>query len=61
MELDVMYARPLAAASAAGCALPRVDALYRALCVLDSLKGDVGAPRLGEAALADAMARCWSE
>lgn len=61
MELDVMYARPLAAASAAGCALPRIDALYRALCVLDSLKADAGAPRLGEAALADAMARCWSE
>jgi 2-dehydropantoate 2-reductase len=35
MELDVMYAEPLAAARAAGCVLPRIDALYHALRVLD--------------------------
>jgi 2-dehydropantoate 2-reductase len=35
MELDVMYAEPLAAARAAGCVLPRTDALYHALRVLD--------------------------
>jgi ketopantoate reductase len=53
MELDVMYARPLAAAGAAGCALPRVDALYRALCVLDTLRDAAGEPRAQQVALAD--------
>ncbi|RLU12851.1 2-dehydropantoate 2-reductase [Pseudomonas prosekii] len=35
LELDAIYARPLAAAKAAGCELPRIEALYRALVFID--------------------------
>lgn len=35
LELDAIYARPLAAAKAAGCELPRIEALYRSLCFID--------------------------
>jgi 2-dehydropantoate 2-reductase len=31
MELDVMYSMPLSVARAAGCAMPKVESLYRAL------------------------------
>ena len=47
MELDVMYAQPLAAARAAGCALPRVDALYRLLRLLDTLNDDTVGSHVG--------------
>ncbi|WP_077044618.1 putative 2-dehydropantoate 2-reductase [Pseudomonas sp. KK4] len=35
LELEAIYARPLAAAKAAGCELPRIDALYRSLAFID--------------------------
>lgn len=35
LELDAIYAAPLARARAAGCALPRIEALYRALAFID--------------------------
>jgi 2-dehydropantoate 2-reductase len=35
LELDAIYARPLAAAKAAGCQLPRIEALYRTLRFID--------------------------
>ncbi len=35
LELEAIYARPLAAAKAAGCELPRIEALYRNLCFID--------------------------
>ena len=35
LELAAIYARPLAAARAAGCELPRIEALYRSLSFLD--------------------------
>jgi 2-dehydropantoate 2-reductase len=35
LELEAIYARPLAAAKAAGCDLPRIEALYRALGFID--------------------------
>ena len=35
LELDAIYARPLAAAKAAGCELPRIEALYRQLGFID--------------------------
>ncbi|MEJ6818512.1 putative 2-dehydropantoate 2-reductase [Pseudomonas sp. LF-5] len=35
LELEAIYARPLAAAKAAGLELPRIDALYRSLCFID--------------------------
>jgi 2-dehydropantoate 2-reductase len=35
LELEAIYARPLAAAKAAGCELPRIDALYRSLGFID--------------------------
>ncbi|AWY40473.1 putative 2-dehydropantoate 2-reductase [Pseudomonas putida] len=35
LELDAIYARPLAAAKAAGCELPRIEALYRSLGFID--------------------------
>jgi 2-dehydropantoate 2-reductase len=35
LELDAIYARPLAAAKAAGCELPRIEALYRHLRFID--------------------------
>ena len=35
LELEAIYARPLAAAKAAGCELPRIEALYRGLCFID--------------------------
>jgi 2-dehydropantoate 2-reductase len=35
IELDAIYARPLAAAKAAGCELPRIEALYRSLSFID--------------------------
>ena len=35
LELDAIYARPLAAARAAGCELPKIEALYQALAFLD--------------------------
>jgi 2-dehydropantoate 2-reductase len=38
MELDAMYAQPLASASEAGCSLPRMEALHRTLSVLDTLR-----------------------
>jgi 2-dehydropantoate 2-reductase len=35
LELEAIYARPLAAARAAGCELPRMQALYQALSFID--------------------------
>jgi 2-dehydropantoate 2-reductase len=35
LELDAIYTRPLAAAKAAGCELPRIEALYRCLSFID--------------------------
>ncbi|WP_413794656.1 MULTISPECIES: putative 2-dehydropantoate 2-reductase [unclassified Pseudomonas] len=35
LELDAIYGRPLAAAKAAGCELPRIEALYQALAFMD--------------------------
>lgn len=35
LELDAIYARPLAAAKAAGCELPRIEGLYRSLGFID--------------------------
>ncbi|WP_339543834.1 putative 2-dehydropantoate 2-reductase [Pseudomonas sp. RA_35y_Pfl2_P32] len=35
LELDAIYARPLAAAQAAGCPMPKIEALYQALCFID--------------------------
>ncbi|MGY2289602.1 putative 2-dehydropantoate 2-reductase [Pseudomonas sp. SDO528_S397] len=35
LELDAIYARPLAAAAAAGCELPRMRMLYQALSFID--------------------------
>jgi 2-dehydropantoate 2-reductase len=35
MELEAIYARPLAAAQAAGCELPRIESLYRTLGFID--------------------------
>lgn len=35
MELDAIYTRPLAAARAAGCEMPRIEALYRSLSFID--------------------------
>lgn len=35
LELEAIYARPLAAAKAAGCELPRIDALHRTLGFID--------------------------
>jgi 2-dehydropantoate 2-reductase len=35
LELAAIYARPLAAAKAAGCELPRMQALYQALSFID--------------------------
>ncbi|WP_409316597.1 putative 2-dehydropantoate 2-reductase [Pseudomonas sp. KCJK9016] len=35
LELDAIYARPLTAAKAAGCELPRIEALYRTLGFID--------------------------
>ncbi|MNL32450.1 2-dehydropantoate 2-reductase [compost metagenome] len=35
LELQAIYARPLAAAKAAGCEMPRVEALYRSLGFID--------------------------
>ena len=35
LELDAIYGRPLAAAKAAGCELPKIEALYQALAFMD--------------------------
>jgi 2-dehydropantoate 2-reductase len=35
LELAAIYARPLAAAKAAGCEMPRIEALYRSLSFID--------------------------
>lgn len=35
LELHAIYAAPLAAASAAGCSMPRIEAVYQALQFLD--------------------------
>jgi 2-dehydropantoate 2-reductase len=35
LELQAIYARPLAVAKAAGCELPRIEALYRSLSFID--------------------------
>jgi 2-dehydropantoate 2-reductase len=35
LELEAIYGRPLAAAKAAGCELPKVEALYQALAFMD--------------------------
>ncbi|WP_131671646.1 putative 2-dehydropantoate 2-reductase [Pseudomonas parakoreensis] len=35
LELEAIYARPLAATKAAGCELPRIEALYRTLGFID--------------------------
>jgi len=39
MELAAIYERPLAAAKAAGCELPRIEALYQALSFIDRRNG----------------------
>ena len=36
LELDAIYVRPLAAASAAGCELPKIRGLYQALAFIDA-------------------------
>lgn len=36
MELDAIYAAPLAAAAEAGCSMPKVEALYQALRFIDA-------------------------
>jgi len=36
LELDAVYVRPLAAARAAGCELPKIQALYQALAFIDA-------------------------
>ena len=35
LELDAIYGRPLAAAKAAGCELPKIETLYQALAFVD--------------------------
>lgn len=35
LELEAIYARPLASAKAAGCELPRIESLYRTLSFID--------------------------
>jgi len=35
LELDAIYGRPLASAKAAGCELPKIEALYQALAFMD--------------------------
>jgi len=35
LEIDAIYAAPLAAARAAGCVTPRIEMLYQQLCLLD--------------------------
>lgn len=35
LELAAIYARPLASARAAGCPMPKIEALYQALCFID--------------------------
>jgi 2-dehydropantoate 2-reductase len=35
LELEAIYARPLARARAAGCELPKIEALYQALAFID--------------------------
>jgi len=35
LELEAIYGRPLAAAKAAGCELPKIEALYQALAFMD--------------------------
>ncbi|MNE71490.1 2-dehydropantoate 2-reductase [compost metagenome] len=35
LELAAIYERPLAAARAAGCSLPKIEALYQALSFID--------------------------
>lgn len=39
LELAAIYARPLAAARAAGCELPKIEALYQALSFVDRRNG----------------------
>ena len=39
MELAAIYERPLAAAKAAGCELPRIETLYQALSFIDRRNG----------------------
>ncbi|MCU1752964.1 putative 2-dehydropantoate 2-reductase [Pseudomonas sp. 6D_7.1_Bac1] len=39
LELAAIYARPLAAAKAAGCQLPKIEALYQALSFVDRRNG----------------------
>ncbi|ROM93433.1 putative 2-dehydropantoate 2-reductase [Pseudomonas brassicacearum] len=39
LELAAIYARPLAAAKAAGCELPKIEALYQALSFVDRHNG----------------------
>lgn len=39
LELAAIYARPLAAAKAAGCEMPRIEALFRSLSFIDRRNG----------------------
>ncbi|WP_095143879.1 putative 2-dehydropantoate 2-reductase [Pseudomonas sp. Irchel s3b6] len=39
LELAAIYERPLAAAKAAGCSLPKIEALYQALSFIDGRNG----------------------
>jgi 2-dehydropantoate 2-reductase len=43
LELAAIYAAPLAAAAAAGCQLPRIQALYQALSFIDERNQQLGA------------------
>jgi 2-dehydropantoate 2-reductase len=43
LELAAIYAAPLAAAALAGCELPRIEALHRALAFIDSRNQQLGA------------------
>jgi 2-dehydropantoate 2-reductase len=44
LELAAIYARPLAAAKAAGCEMPRIEALYRSLSFIDRRNRQVDLP-----------------
>lgn len=43
LELTAIYAAPLAAAAAAGCTLPRIEALHQALAFIESRNQQLGA------------------
>ncbi|WNW10713.1 putative 2-dehydropantoate 2-reductase [Pseudomonas sp. DTU_2021_1001937_2_SI_NGA_ILE_001] len=48
MELEVIYQRPLRAAQAAGCELPRIRTLYQSLAFIDRRRADAGPGLAGD-------------